>query len=187
MLEQAPELDMLVVPIGGGGLIAGMAIAAKALKPGIEVIGVEIDGLLPRCTSACTATAGDGGRRHHRRGHRGQRRRRAAAARSVARAGRRSRRWSTRTRSKRAIALLIEIEKTVAEGAGAAGLAALLAHPQRFAGRQASASSLCGGNIDTRLLASVLMRGLVRDGRHGAPARRRCPTRRAASPRVADA
>ncbi|ROH89070.1 threonine ammonia-lyase [Stagnimonas aquatica] len=162
MLEQAPELDTLVVPIGGGGLISGIAIAAHAVNPAIRVVGVESAGY----PSAYAALQGDlslvkGGQtiaegiavkyigqlnleiiREH-----------VAELMRVEEAA-----------IERGIALLANVEKVVAEGAGATGLAALLTDPARFAGRKVGLV-ICGGNIDTRLLASVLMRQLVHESR----------------------
>ena len=161
MLEERPDLDCLVVPIGGGGLIAGIATAAKALKPGIEVMGVESKNwcaMYQRMNGLPVAVGGDT----------------IAEGLAVRDVGELPleicRRLVDRVlvveeeAIERAIVTLIEIEKTVAEGAGAAGLAAVLADPQAFAGRRVGIP-LCGGNIDSRVLASVLMRGLVRDGR----------------------
>src|SRR5512135_3268317 len=135
MLPEAPQLEALVVPIGGGGLVSGIATAAKALKPAIEVYGVESKtycAMYQRLKGQPVEVGGD------------------TIAEEAA--------------IEQAVVALIEIEKTVAEGAGAAGLAALLAYPERFAGRTVGVP-LSGGNIDTRVLAAVLMRGLVRDGR----------------------
>jgi threonine dehydratase len=161
MLEQAPELDVLVVPIGGGGLVSGMAVAAKALKPGIEVVGVEsrnYSAMHQRLNNLPVRVGGDT----------------IAEGMAVRDVGNLpvSILSSFRTEIliveeetiERSIVALIEIEKTVAEGAGAAGLAALLQHPARFAGRRVGIP-ICGGNIDSRLLSAVLMRGLVRDGK----------------------
>jgi threonine dehydratase len=161
MLAQAPELDVLVVPVGGGGLLAGMLVAAKALKPGIEVVGVEAKGwcaMHQRLAGLPVSVGGDT----------------IAEGLAVRDVGELTfsilKRLSAEVllveeeTIERAIVALVEIEKTVAEGAGAAGLAALLQHPARFAGRRIGIP-LCGGNIDTRLLSAVLMRGLVRDGR----------------------
>lgn len=161
MLEDAPDLDVLVVPVGGGGLIGGIAFTAKALKPAISVIGVETELYpamhqrlhgLPVKVGGPTIAEGiavrDIGERN------------LAIARHcvdevlVVR----------ETDVERAVFLLVEIEKTVVEGAGAAGLAAVLANAERFRGRNVGLV-LSGGNIDSRLLASILMRGLVRDGR----------------------
>ncbi|HEV8097104.1 MAG TPA: threonine ammonia-lyase [Burkholderiales bacterium] len=161
MLEDQPALDALVVPVGGGGLIGGMAVAAKALRPQIEVIGVEstrwcamhqrIAGL-PVTVGGDTIAEG-------------------LAVRDVGELPLRLVRALVdevllvdEETIERAIVQFVEIEKTVAEGAGAAGLAAILQHPARFAGRRVGIP-ICGGNIDARLLSDVLMRGLVRDGR----------------------
>jgi threonine dehydratase len=161
MLEQQPALDALVVPIGGGGLISGMAIAAKALQPGIEVIGVESTlwcAMHQRLAGMPVAVGGDTIAE-------------GLAVRDVGELPLRVVRALVdevllveEETIEQAIVQLVEIEKTVAEGAGAAGLAALLQHPARFAGRRVGIP-ICGGNIDARLLADVLMRGLVRDGR----------------------
>ena len=161
MLEQAPELDTLVVPIGGGGLIAGMATAARALKPGIEVLGVEsknYSAMYQRLHGLPVEVGGDTIAE-------------GLAVRDVGELPLSILKnfamevlLTDEETIESAIVCLIEIEKTVAEGAGAAGLAALLQHPARFAGRRVGIP-VCGGNIDARMLASVLMRGLVRDGR----------------------
>jgi len=161
MLEQAPELDVLVVPVGGGGLISGMAVAAKALKPAIEVVGVESKNycaMHQRLNGMAVNVGGDT----------------IAEGLAVRDVG--SLTFSILSSFgiemllveeetiEKSIVSLVEIEKTVAEGAGAAGLAALLEHPARFAGKRVGIP-ICGGNIDSRLLSAVLMRGLVRDGR----------------------
>jgi threonine dehydratase len=161
MLEQAPELDVLVVPVGGGGLSAGMAVAAKALKPGIELLGVEAAGwssMYQRLRGLPVSVGGD------------------TIAEGIAVRDVGDLPYAIlkalgvdvllveEETLERAIVALIEIEKTVAEGAGAAGLAALLQHPERFAGRRVG-FPLCGGNIDARMLSAVLLRGLVRDGK----------------------
>ena len=161
MLEVQPALDALVVPIGGGGLVSGMAIAAKALRPGIEVIGVESKlwcAMYQRLAGVPVAVGGDTIAE-------------GLAVRDVGELPFRVARALVdevllveEETIERAIAQLVEIEKTVAEGAGAAGLAALLQHPARFAGRRVGIP-ICGGNIDARLLADVLMRALARDGR----------------------
>ena len=161
MLEQAPGLDTLLVPIGGGGLIAGMATAARALKPGIEVLGVEsktYSAMYQRLHGLPVDVGGDT----------------IAEGLAVREVGELPLSilqdfamevlLTDEETIESAIVCLIEIEKTVAEGAGAAGLAALLEHPARFAGKRVGLP-VCGGNIDARMLASVLMRGLVRDGR----------------------
>lgn len=161
MLAEQPDFDMLVIPVGGGGLIAGNAVAAKALKPDIAIIGVEaamypamhaeLRGETPR-TGGATIAEGI----------------------AVKQAGRLNMEIARQLvddvvlveedHLERAITLFCDVEKTVSEGAGAAGLAALLAHPTRFAGRKVGLI-LCGGNIDLRLLASVLTRALVREKR----------------------
>jgi threonine dehydratase len=158
MLAVAPQLDVLVVPIGGGGLISGVAVAAKTLKPSIELIGVQTDSY-PSMPSAlrgedvvCQGNT-------------------IAEGIAVKSAGRLTREVVRALVNdivlvgeadlERAIGLLLNVEKTVAEGAGAAALAAVLAQPERYRGRQVGLV-LSGGNIDPRLLASVIMRELVR-------------------------
>ena len=161
MLEQAPSLEVLVVPIGGGGLCSGMAVAARALKPGIEVFGVESKNwcaMHQRLNGLPVEVGGDT----------------IAEGMAVRDVGELTFSILSSLRTEiliveeetieSAIVNLVEIEKTVAEGAGAAGLAALLAHPARFAGKRVGIP-VCGGNIDSRVLSAVLMRGLVRDGR----------------------
>ncbi|SKA06716.1 threonine dehydratase [Enhydrobacter aerosaccus] len=161
MLEDAPQLDTLVIPVGGGGLIAGCAAAARGLNPGIKVIGAEAAAysamrqlLAGQPVSVGGDTLAEG-----------------IAVRDIgeltlglARALVDHVVSVDEVAIERAISLLLEVEKTVVEGAGAAGLAALVAAPDSFAGRKIGLV-LSGGNIDTRLLASVLLRGLVRDGR----------------------
>jgi threonine dehydratase len=161
MLQDAPEIDTLVAPVGGGGMIAGCAVAARGLKPDLKVIGVETTSysamhqLLagePVSTGGDTLAEGIAVRDI------------GTAPLAIARALLDQVLVVDEVAIERAIALFLEVEKTVAEGAGAAGLAALLSHPEPFAGRKVGLV-LSGGNIDTRLLASVLLRGLVRDGR----------------------
>jgi len=161
MLQDAPEIDTLVVPVGGGGLISGCAVAARGLKPDIRIIGVEAAGYaaMRQLLAGEQVTVG------------GDTIAEGIAVRdigntplAIARALLERVLAVDEVTIERAIALLLEIEKTVAEGAGAAGLAALLADPQVFAGRKVGLL-VSGGNIDTRLLASILLRGLVRDGR----------------------
>jgi threonine dehydratase len=161
MLGTAPELDVLVVPIGGGGLISGMAVAAKALKPGIRLIGVQAQ-LYPSMYNALKGT------------HLPMRGDTLAEGIAVKAPGRITQAivrelvddivLVSEQEIEHAVSLLINIEKTVVEGAGAAGLAAVLKDPDRFKGRIVGLV-LCGGNIDTRLLASVLTRELAREGR----------------------
>jgi threonine dehydratase len=161
MLQDTPDLDTLVIPIGGGGLIAGNAIAATELRPGIEVVGVQTQ----RFPAMKQALAGQ----QVHCGH-------ATLAEGIAvkQPGRltlpivRDRVSDIvlvdEPEIERAILLLLEIEKTVVEGAGAAGLAAVLADPERYRGRKVGLI-LCGGNIDMLALSSVIQRGLVRSGR----------------------
>ena len=161
MLADVPDLDVLVVPIGGGGLISGMAIAAKTLNPDIEVIGVEAE-LYPSMKNVVEGRRGPIGGDTLAEGiavkEPGQLTRAIIADKvdSIELVAERD--------IEHAVALLVAIEKTVVEGAGAAGLALLLANPGRFAGKKVG-TILCGGNIDTHLLANVLVRELVRCGR----------------------
>lgn len=162
MLAAQPDLDTIVVPIGGGGLMSGIAVAAREIKPEIELIGVETS-MYPSMLSAVSGTdmPVTGG---------------ATIAEGIAvkKAGGltadivkalvKDILLVEEEHLERAITLFADVEKTVAEGAGAAGLAALLAHPSRFSGKRVGLV-LCGGNIDTRLLASVLTRALVREKR----------------------
>ena len=161
LLEEAPELDTLVIPIGGGGLMSGIAIAARALKPEIELIGVEAE-LYPSMKCAIEgSTLPLGGDT-------------LAEGIAVKEPGQLTSRilkdlvdevvLVPERDIERAVSMLVGIEKTVVEGAGAAGLAALLADPGRFTGKTVG-TVLCGGNIDTHLLANVLVRDLVRSGR----------------------
>lgn len=161
MLEDAPEIDTLVIPIGGGGLFSGMAVAAKAMKPDIRVYGVQAE-LYPSMYSHVkgVALACDGDT--------------LAEGIAVKEPGELTRRSVERLADdvllvderhlEEAVSLLLQIEKTVVEGAGAAGLAALLMHRDMFVGRHVGLV-LTGGNIDTRLLANVLLRDLARSGR----------------------
>ena len=161
MLAAQPELDTLVVPVGGGGLISGIATAAKALRPGIRVIGVQTQ-RYPAMVNAVQGT------RHAQGGN--------TIAEGIA-VGAPGAHCLEVIRQRvddlllvdegdieQAIVLLLEIEKTLAEGAGAAALAALLRHRERFAGRKVG-MVLSGGNIDPQLLAQIIGRGLVRSGR----------------------
>jgi threonine dehydratase len=163
LLADRPELDTIVVPVGGGGLISGIAVAAKGLNPQIEIVGVQST-LYPSMyrlmrgedpgPPAAAATLAEGI--------------------AVKEPGRLTRRIVKALVSEillvddvsveRAIETSLEQQKLVIEGAGAAGLAAVLATPGRFRGRRVGIV-ICGGNIDARLLASILMRGLVREGR----------------------
>ncbi|MBS0504756.1 MAG: threonine ammonia-lyase [Proteobacteria bacterium] len=161
MLADAPAIDTLVIPIGGGGLFSGMGTAARGLKPGIELVGVQAE-LYPSMYAAV---------KHVELPCEGDT---LAEGIAVKRPGDLTRRFVealaddvllvSEADLERSVSLLVQIEKTVVEGAGAAGLAALLAHPERFKGREVGIV-LCGGNIDTRLLANVLLRDLARSGR----------------------
>ena len=161
MLEDAPELDALVVPIGGGGLISGMATVARAKRPTMEVLGVQAElypSMYGRVKNRPMPCGGDT----------------LAEGIAVKEPGEFTSRIIERlvddillvseAELETAVSLLLQIEKTVVEGAGAAGLAAVLSHRERFAGKKVGLV-LCGGNIDTRLLANVLLRDLARDGR----------------------
>jgi threonine dehydratase len=161
MLEEVPDLDVLVVPIGGGGLIAGNAIAARAVRPAIEIIGVEC-ALYPSMWNAV----------HSRNKPCGG----ATLAEGIAvsRAGKlalpvvrelvREIILVDEPLIERAVNIFLTLQKTMAEGAGAAGLAAMLADPSRFTGRKVGLI-LCGGNIDPRILASIMVRELERETR----------------------
>jgi threonine dehydratase len=161
MLEDAPGLDTFVVPIGGGGLMSGVSIAARAIKPEIELIGVEAE-LYPSMKCAIQdchmPLGGDTLAEGIAVKHPGQLTSRILRdlADDVVLVSERN--------LERAVAMLVGIEKTVVEGAGAAGLAAMIADRDRFKGKKI-ATLLCGGNIDTHLLANVLVRDLVRQGR----------------------
>jgi threonine dehydratase len=161
MLEEVPDLDTLIVPIGGGGLIAGCAIAARAKNPSITVVGVE-SALYPSMWNAIRgenkpcggATLAEG-----------------IAVKNV---GKLTLPVVRKLVSdivlvdealiERAVNAFLTLQKTMAEGAGAAGLAAMLAEPQRFRGRKIGLI-LCGGNIDPRILASIMVRELERADR----------------------
>jgi len=161
MLEDAPEIDTLVIPIGGGGLLSGMGTAARAIKPDIALVGVQAE-LYPSMydviKGANLPCDGDT----------------LAEGIAVKEPGQITRGivdslvndvvLVTERALEQAVSLLLQIEKTVVEGAGAAGLAALMEHKAMFAGRTVGLV-LTGGNIDTRLLANVLLRDLARSGR----------------------
>jgi threonine dehydratase len=161
MLQAVPDLDILVVPVGGGGLLSGVATAARALNPKIKLYGVESQtypSMHQRLAGQPVKVGGD------------------TIAEGIAVKDVGDTAFAIIRKEveevlvvqeetiERAIVALIEIEKTVAEGAGAAALAALLEHPQHFTGKRVGIP-ISGGNIDSRVLASVLMRGLVRDAR----------------------
>jgi len=161
LMAAVPDLEVIVVPVGGGGLISGIATGVKALHPAVKIFGVEsktypsmyqrLNGLAVECGGDTIAEgiavkdAGD-------------------IALSIVRRLVEEVLVVKEETIERAVVALLEIEKTVAEGAGAAALAALLEHPERFAGKRVGLP-VSGGNIDSRVLASVLMRGLVRDSR----------------------
>lgn len=161
ILADAPDLDTLVVPVGGGGLIAGIATAVKAKTPGVDIIGVQTDSYPSMIAALKGETAECRGDT-------------IAEGIAVKTPGLLTREIIGRLvkrvvavderRLEESIALLLNIEKTVVEGAGAAPLAAVLADPDAFRGRKVGLV-LSGGNIDPRLLASVLMRELVREHR----------------------
>ena len=161
MLGQVPDLDTLVVPVGGGGLIAGCAIAAKHTRPSIEMVGVQSE-LYPSMLQAVHGAPAVKGGKTIAEGIAvvvNGVLTREIVARNVDRLL-----TVTEAEIEAAVQMLVEIEKTVAEGAGAAGVAAVFAHRELFAGRRVGVV-VCGGNIDMRLVASALMRGLVRAGR----------------------
>ncbi len=161
MLDAVPDLDTLVVSVGGGGLIAGMAIAARARKPGIGIVGVQTS-RFPAMVNAVQGT-------HHAQGS-------STIAEGIA-VGTPGALTQEIIKARvddlllvdegdieQAVLMLLEIEKTLVEGAGAAGLAALLRHPERFRGKKVGLV-LSGGNIDPLLLAAIIERGMVRAGR----------------------
>jgi threonine dehydratase len=160
MLDQQPELEALLVPIGGGGLIAGMAVAAKSVKPDIEVIGVQSEAF-PAMASLIQGKPVECGRYTIAEGI------------AVKKPGRLTRRVIEKLvgdfllvgegELEDAVLLLLQIEKTVVEGAGACGMAALLKNKKRFKGKKVGLV-LSGGNIDLLILSSIIQRGLVRGG-----------------------
>ena len=161
MLDAVPDLDVLIVATGGGGLISGMATAARARKPGIEIFGVQTS-RFPAMVNAVKGT-------HHAQGTST-----IAEGIAVGTPGLLTQEIIKRLVDdlllvdegdiEQAVLMLLEIEKTVVEGAGAAGLAAMLRHPERFRGKKVGLV-LCGGNIDPLLLAASIERGMVRAGR----------------------
>ena len=161
MLEQVPDLDTLIIAVGGGGLIAGMATVARHLRPNIEIVGVQTANF-PAMFNAIKGT-------HCPQGT-------SSIAEGIA-VGTPGRITQEIIRSRvndmvlveegdieQALVMLLEVEKTLVEGAGAAGLAALLKYPERFQGKRVGLV-LCGGNIDPLLLAAIIERGMVRAGR----------------------
>jgi threonine dehydratase len=161
MLEAHPDIDTLAIAIGGGGLVSGISIAAKAINPGIEVIGVETE-RYPSMLHALEGTKAEFGLSTIAEGI------------AVKEAGMITREIVRKNVSgillvdegdiEQAIVLLLEVEKTVVEGAGAASLAAMLRYPERFKGKTVGIV-LCGGNIDPLMLAEIIHRGMVRSGR----------------------
>ena len=161
LLQDAPDLDALVIPVGGGGLLAGCAVAARAMKPGITVYGVEVAAYSAMAQRLAGETVSVGG---------------ATIAEGIAvrDVGERPlaiiRKLDVEVlvvpehTIEQAVGLLVEGAKVVAEGAGAAGVAALLAYTEHFRGRRVGIA-ITGGNIDARILSNVLLRNLLRDGR----------------------
>lgn len=158
MIESGPAFDCLLVPVGGGGLIGGMAIAARALSPRTKIIGVETE-LYPSMRAALDGTAAECGGNSLAEG---------IAVKNVGKLTLEIARLYVddvvlvpESAIERAVNAYLTLQKTMAEGAGAAGLAALLAYPERFAGQRVGLV-LCGGNIDPRLAASIMVRELAR-------------------------
>jgi threonine dehydratase len=161
LIEDAPGMEALIVPVGGGGLLAGSAVTARGLAPGMEVVGVEVESYAAMAQRLSGAPVSVGG---------------ATIAEGIAVRDVGEQPYAIlrdlgievltvpEVAVERAIGLLIEGAKVVAEGAGAAALAALLTYPARFAGRRVGIP-VCGGNIDARILSNVLLRNLLRDGR----------------------
>jgi threonine dehydratase len=161
LLADAPDVDVLVVPIGGGGLISGISIAAKALKPGIEIYGVEtalypsMYDALKQASLPCSGQT-------------------IAEGIAVKEPGQITRRIVSdmvkdvllvrEDEIEKAVATLLEIEKTVVEGAGAAAFAAIVSNADLFRGKKVGVV-LSGGNIDMRLLSNVILREMMREGR----------------------
>ena len=161
MLETWPELEVLVVPIGGGGMISGMAIAAKGIRPDIEVVGAQTMRFpsmycavkhVERAFGSTTIADGIAVKEP------------GALTRAIVQALVSDVLLVDEGDIEQAIVLLLEVEKTVVEGAGAVGLATLLANRERFLGRKVGLV-LCGGNIDPLMLADIIERGMVRTGR----------------------
>jgi len=161
MLEIYPDLDMLIVPVGGGGLIAGCAVAAKGIRPGIHIVGVQTE-RFPAMTQALEGVSIECGTSTIAEGI------------AVKKPGKltlpiiqglvQNMLLVNEDDLEQAVLLLLKEEKTVVEGAGAAGLAALMANREYFAGKQVGII-LSGGNLDFLILSSIIQRGLVRSGR----------------------
>jgi threonine dehydratase len=162
ILTDKPDLDTLIVPIGGGGLISGIAVAAKALRPGIEIIGVQ-SALYPAMRDVVASKAPDTAPSGATLAEGIAVKEPGVLTRQIVAALVSDILVADDTQIEAAIEHLVDREKIVAEGAGAAGVAALLANAERFRGKRVGIV-ITGGNIDARLLASVLMRGLVREG-----------------------
>lgn len=161
MIEDGPKLDCILVPVGGGGLIGGIAIATKALSPDTKIIGVETE-LYPSMRAALDGVEGECGGNTLAEG---------IAVKNVGVLTLEiARRFVddvvlvSETTIERAVNAYLTLQKTMAEGAGAAGLAAMLADPDRFRGQRVGLV-LCGGNIDPRLAASIMVRELARSER----------------------
>jgi threonine dehydratase len=161
MLEDVPDLDCIVIPIGGGGLISGNAIAAKAIKPGIEVVGVEAE-LYPSMWNEIHQGGKPAGGPTLAEGIAVKKI--TGATIPIVRSLVSEILLVDEPHLERAVNAYVTAQKSVAEGAGAAGLAALLAHPQRFRGKRVGLI-LSGGNIDPRILASITVRELEREDR----------------------
>ena len=161
MLRAQPELDTLVIAVGGGGLISGVATAVRELKPSVHIVGVQTS-RFPAMVNAIKGTTHPQGASTIAEGI------------AVGQPGQLTRELIRQRVDdlvlvdegdiEQAVLMLLEIEKTVVEGAGAAGLAALLKDPGRFAGRNVGLV-LCGGNIDPLMLSALIERGMVRAGR----------------------
>ncbi|HEV2745867.1 MAG TPA: threonine ammonia-lyase [Allosphingosinicella sp.] len=161
LIEDAPGIDALLVPVGGGGLISGMAIAARAMRPELEIVGVQAE-LYPSMYNAISGSSLPSSGDTIAEGIVVKHPDRLTA--DIVRALVDEILLVPERDIETGVSLFLQIEKTVAEGAGAAGLAALLAHPERLRGRRIGLV-LSGGNIDPRLLATVLLRDLARSGR----------------------
>lgn len=161
IVEDLPDVEVVVVPVGGGGLIAGMAIALRELRPDVEIVGVQTD-RCPAVRNEITGETADVSGSTIAEGIAVQRPGRRTIA--IIRALVDRIELVTEATIEQAVALYLEVEKTVAEGAGAVSLAELLTRPERYANRK-TAVVLSGGNIDSRELASVMLRQLVRSGR----------------------
>ncbi len=161
MLADAPDLDSLIIPIGGGGLISGMAVAARAIKPEIEIIGVQLE-RYPSMHAAINDTGAECG---------GSTLAEGIAVRDVSEIAIELCKTLVddivlvgESAVEKAVVTLLSQEKLLAEGAGAAGVAALLQDPKRWEGKKVGLV-VCGGNIDQRMLASLIVRELGRDNR----------------------